>query len=112
MKTSTSINDPRSQPNFHSSHFPRANGKEAPPAQTGDRNEKVVLEFLAVYYALNCEQAYLREVRKNTASPEQAAVERECFQSIEKILIQRDSLEDKYAPIGIIAEPVIENGFT
>jgi hypothetical protein len=112
MKTSTSMDDPRSQPNFQPSHFPRANGKEAPPAHTGDRNEKVVLEFLAVYYALNCEHATLREVRHNAASSQQAAVERERLQAIEKVLIQRDGLEDKYAPIGIIAEPVVENGFT
>ena len=65
-----------------------------------------------MYYALNREQAKLRDVRNNAAAPQQTAAERERLQAIEKVLIQRDGLEDKYAPLGIIAEPVGENGFT
>jgi hypothetical protein len=109
---STPINDPRGQPGFQSAHYPKANGKEPPPANAEDRNDRIVLEFLSVYYALNREQAKLRDVRNNAASPQQTAAERERLQAIEKVLIQRDGLENKYAPLGIIAEPVVENGFT
>ena len=112
MNTATAINDPRGQPDFEFSHYPKANGKEAPPANAGDRNERIVLEFLSVYYALNREHAKLRDVRQTAESPQRTAQERERLQDIEKVLIQRDSLEDKYAPIGIIAEPVVQNGFT
>jgi hypothetical protein len=106
MNTAISIDDPRGRSDFQSSHYPKANGKEAPPLDAQDRNDRIVLEFLSVYYALNCEHAKLRQVRNNTAQ------ERERLQAIEKVLIQRDGLEDKYAPFGVIAEPVVENGFT
>jgi len=112
MNTATAIDDPRGQPDFEFSHYPKANGKEAPPANAGDRNERIVLEFLSIYYALNRAHAKLRDVRQAAESPQRSAQERECLQGIEKVLIQRDSLEDKYAPLGIIAEPLVQNGFT
>jgi hypothetical protein len=112
MNIPTATNDPRGQPDFEFSHYPKANGKEAPPANAGDRNERIVLEFLAIYYALNREHAKLRDVRQTAESPQRTAQERERLQTIEKVLIQRDSLEDQCAPIGIIAEPVVQNGFT
>jgi hypothetical protein len=88
------------------------NGKEAPPANTRDRNEQITLEFLSAYYALNCEHASLLHLRQDTESRARAAAELERLQAIEAVLIQRDALEDKYAPMGIIAEPIVENGFT
>lgn len=112
MNTEKPIDDPRGRPDFQFSHYPKANSKDAPPANAEDRNAQIVLEFLAIYYALNCEQAKLREVRAAAASPQQTARERERLQAIEKILIERDRLEDRYAPFGIIAEPVVRNGFT
>jgi len=104
------LEDPRSRPEFLSHYYPSANGKDPPAVNAAGRNEQIMLEFLAVYYRLNCAYARLCEVRK-TASPERSQQERECMQAIEKVLILRDALEDRYAPYGVIAEPVAREGF-
>ena len=104
--------DPRSRSDFLPQHYPRANGKEAPPIDAAAQNDRIVLEFLAVYYKLNCEYFHLLEVRERPDSRERSGAERERLQAIEKVLILRDSLEDRCAPLGVIAEPVVKEGFT
>ena len=74
-------------------------------------NERITNELLATYYYLNCEFCRLREVRQQSPSPERAAAERERLQAIERVLIVRDGLEDFYAPLGVIAEPIVKDGF-
>ena len=71
-----------------------------------------MLEFLAVYYELNSESSRLLEVRKRPDSQQRSEAERERLQAIEKVLVLRDGLEDRYAPFGVIAEPVVQEGFT
>ena len=104
--------DPRSRSDFLPQHYPRANGKEAPPIDAAAQNDRILLEFLAVYYKLNCEYFHLLEVRERPDSRERSGAERERLQAIEKVLILRDSLEDRCAPLGVIAEPVVKEGFT
>jgi len=104
--------DPRSRSDFLPQHYPRANGKEAPPIDAAAQNDRIVLEFLAVYYELNSESSRLLEVRKRPDSQQRSEAERERLQAIEKVLILRDGLEDRYAPFGVIAEPVVQEGFT
>jgi hypothetical protein len=104
--------DPRSRSGFLSHYYPSANGKPAPPADSTERNDLIMLEFLAAYYEINREYARLLEVRKEPESPERSAAERERLQAIESVLILRDGLEDRYAPFGVIAEPVVKDGFT
>jgi len=104
--------DPRGRNDFLSQHYPTANGKEAPPVDAAERNDRVILELLAAYYHVNCEYSRLLEVRKSANSPERSDAERKCLQAIEKVLVVRDALEDRYAPFGVIAEPVVKEGFT
>ena len=104
--------DPRREPGFRPSFYPSANGKDAPPVDADAQNDRILLEFLAVYYELNCEYFRLLEVRERPNSRERAGAERERLQAIEKVLILRDSLEDRCAPLGVIAEPVVKEGFT
>jgi len=100
--------DPRPLPGFVPSLFPLANG--APPAVSADpRNDAVVMAFLAAYYEINVRWTELRAVRHNAAFLEQ---ERAALQAIEAALRQRDELENYYAPYGIIAEPIMEDGLT
>src|SRR5262249_19050206 len=56
--------------------------------------------------------AALLEIRREPKSAGQASKESEQLKAIEKTLIARDRLEDHYAPFGVIAEPLIEKGFT
>ena len=104
--------DPRIHDDFRPRHYPRVNGRDAPPPEATERNDRIKLEFLAAYYALNGGYAALLEARGHPDSPERRQAEKKCLQNIERLLIVRDGLEDQYAPFGVIAEPVVENGFT
>jgi len=104
--------DPRSRDGYLPQYYPTANGRHAPPADAAERNDRITLDFLAAYYELNREYARLREVRQQPDSPERNEADRERLQAIEKVLILRDGLEDRYAPLGVIAEPVVKDGFT
>ena len=104
--------DPRQCAGFLPRFYPTANGKAAPAAESPDRNERVALEFLAAYYQLNREYSRLVEIRKQPHSLENTEAERKCLQELEKVLVIRDGLEDRYAPFGVIAEPRVKDGFT
>jgi hypothetical protein len=104
-----SILDPRGLPDFVPSLFPLANGI-APAASADPRNDQVVLAFLAAYYELNVRWIELRELRSRPHQPGFAEAERTALQTIEAALRQRDELEDRFAPYGIIAEPVLRDG--
>jgi hypothetical protein len=108
----SNFEDPRGCADFLPQFYPTANAKDAPPADSPGQNERIVLEFLAAYYHLNCQYSRLLEVRKEPASPERKEAERKCLQDVEKVLIVRDALEDRYAPLGIIADPAVQDGFT
>jgi hypothetical protein len=107
-----SLKDPRCSRGFLPQHHPRVNGREAPPVDTTEGNERITIEFLAAYYHLNCEYSRLLEVRRSPVSPCRCEAEKNALQAIEKVLIVRDSLEDRYAPLGVITEPVVQDGFT
>lgn len=104
--------DPRRESGFQPEHFPRANGKDAPPLEATAWEDRVTVEFLAAYYELNRAYASLRRTRERPKSPEAASEERECLQRLEGRLVHRDALEDRYAPAGVIAESVNQEGFT
>ena len=104
--------DPRRCADFLPQFYPTANGKEAPPLDSPGQNDRIVLEFLAAYYHLNCEYSCLLEVREQSPSPQRDEAERKRLAGIEKVLIVRDALEDRYAPFGVIAAPTVREGFT
>jgi hypothetical protein len=103
------IVDPRVHPDFIPSLFPLANGA-APVASADPRNDQVVLAFLAAYYELNVRWNELRELRSRPDQPDFGHCERTTLQGIETALRRRDELEDRFAPFGIIAEPVLKDG--
>ena len=108
----STFEDPRRRADFLAQFYPTANGKGALPPDSVGQNERIVLEFLAAYYDLNCQYSRLLEVRKQPGSPARDEAERKCLQEIEKVVIVRDGLEDRYAPFGVIAEPTVRGGFT
>jgi hypothetical protein len=71
-----------------------------------------MIEFQAAYYDLNCHYSRLLAVRAQGETPEVKNAEYECLRAIEKALIIRDGLEDEYASSGVIAEPVVMDGYT
>ena len=104
--------DPRSESGFQPQHFPRANGKAPPPVDAAKWEERVMIEFLAAYYELNRAYAALLRIRTRPQPSQAASEELECLQLLEGRLVRRDALEDRYAPAGVIAEPVNQEGFT
>jgi hypothetical protein len=112
LETHLSLEDPRCCTGFLPHYHPRVNGGEAPPVDTMEGNERMTIEFLAAYYHLNCEYSKLLEIRQRPAGPVRSEAEMKALQALEKILIVRDSLEDRYAPLGVITDPVVKDGFT
>jgi hypothetical protein len=107
-----SIEDPRCRPDFLPRYYPQANGREAPSVGATDQNDAIQLKFLAVYYELNLAHARLQEVRQTPASAERKKSEKLCLQAVERLLIMRDGIEDGLAPLGVIADPVVQGGVT
>jgi hypothetical protein len=108
----STFEDPRGRADFLAQFYPTANSKPAPPADSIGQNERIILEFLAAYYHLNCDHSRLLHVRTQPISPERTEAERKCLQEIEKAVIVRDAVEDRYAPLGVIAEPAVREGLT
>lgn len=111
-KTEPMLLDPRQRHDFLPHLYPKANGRALTLDAAASRNDRIVFEFLAAYYHLNCLYARLLEVRRTPASQERDQAEREQLRAIEKALIERDALEDRYAPIGVVAEPLSKDGLT
>jgi hypothetical protein len=109
---SDGFEDPRSRGDFLPQYYPKVNGRDAPPLDAAERNDRLALEFLAAYYDLNRAYAGLLQVRLEPATTQRQEAERKGLQAVERLLIMRDSLEDRYAPLGVIVEPVVEGGFT
>jgi hypothetical protein len=103
--------DPRSLPDFELRHYPRVNGVDPPAPDAAERNDRIKREFAAAYYALNCEHARMIALRSRPDSIGRGTEEKTLLQKIERLLIARDELEDFYAPFGVIAEPVVKEGF-
>jgi hypothetical protein len=108
----TAGTDPSTRPGFNPAWLPLANGSSALPPSADPRNVDVVREFQAAYYEINTWWAALRTLRAQPDAPDFAQQERTALQNIETALRHRDELEDRFAPVGIIAEPLMENGLT
>jgi hypothetical protein len=106
-----STRDPRQRPGFDPALFPRAHGAAAPPVGSRDPTDRTKLQFLSVYYELNACYANLLQVRAAPPSPARNTAERRILRRIERTLRRRDAIEDHYAPIGILAEPIMQAGF-
>ena len=100
------MNDPRSLPGFEPTLYPQCD-HGVPPTDISVTTIRK-LEFLAAYYELNRSYRALMSIRANGRSQQE---ERAALQAIERALLARDALEDKYAPFGVVASPEFENGF-
>ena len=92
--------DPRLEPDFVAGCFPLCEGKDSPPVGTEDLKDRRKLEFVAAYYRINC--AYERRAAASENDRRTAVV------ALNSQLSARDELEDRYAPIGFLAEPRLQ----
>ena len=75
-------------------------------------NERVVREFLGAYYDIDVRATELRRVREARGFRRVNSDERAALQALEAALRCRDELEDRHAPRGVVAEPVLREGIT
>jgi hypothetical protein len=101
--------DPSKARGFAPELYPTANGGGLP---AGVANESVVLEFLAAYYDINARATELQRIRQAPGYRSGSPAERAALQGLESALRRRDELEDRNAPCGVIAEPVMRDGIT
>lgn len=65
-------------------------------------------EFITAYHVINHR---VRELRAIQAAPSSADQEHAAQQDVERALLERDAVEDRYARLGIIATPIVRDGF-
>ena len=89
---------------------PRCDGQPAPlPADTS-LHAVVRREYVAVYTRLNRLARELSSVRTHRASSGGVDAERAVLQAMDRVLIERDALDDRHALVGISATPVVRDG--
>ncbi|MBX3743786.1 MAG: hypothetical protein KF833_00610 [Verrucomicrobiae bacterium] len=84
--------------------MPACDGGAWPAADTSDADGRQQIEFLAAYYRLNRLHRALEECRAGAAGPGAEAV---LVAALHRAIEFRDRLEDRCAPVGFDAEPVM-----
>jgi len=102
------LKDPRTKPTFQPAFMPLCDFDDPPTSSPLGRNDSIRFEFLSVYYELNATSAQLLAIDQGRSSESRRS---QVQARIEKLSLLRDRLEDQYAPLGIIAEPEVQEGF-
>jgi len=112
LKTSAQLSKPRLK-SLGPDHplYPACDGERWSNHRRDDPEKSVKRQFLEAYFRINL--AYARLVAFRTKHSQSAKPrERAILQEIEKALVHREGLEDRYAARGIAATPVYSSGFT
>ncbi len=96
------MTDPRTDHDFEPEHFPLCDGRPSVPGAPATDDGARMLEFLAAYYAIN--RLTARVAKARSAGGDAAAPLRE----LAGARAARDALEDRCAPVGFLAEPVLD----
>lgn len=95
--------DPRGSENFDPAFLPLCDGAEVPAPTSDEPQVRKIIEFAAVYYAMNQAVTNAAEARvKGDFAAETAALA-----DLREASHVRDALEDRYAPEGFLAEPLM-----
>jgi hypothetical protein len=98
--------DPRLLFDFNPGFLPACDGGRLPPLHTSDRWERLVIEFCGAYYTMNGILARIQDARlANDGEGERLAMDQ-----LREASRTRDLLEDRCAPQGFFAEPVMDKG--
>lgn len=100
--------DPRKRPgSLEATHLPACDGGPWPGIDPSDILSRQKLEFLAVYSHLNRLYDYMNVLRGSGSREEKQVVA-----ALQRVIAFRDQLEDRYAPTGFYAEPVLKGHLT
>ena len=91
--------------------YPACDGEPWKKRGRSDPQTTMKRQFLDAYFRINLVYARLMAFRKKRPS-KAFGTERAILRQIEKAIVFRETLEDRYAPRGIVATPVYRDGFT
>jgi hypothetical protein len=103
--------DPRAARDFELKLFPSCDGHPVAGPGHRPRVSQMKLRFLEAYYRINREYARLVAWRERRARSGATVTERALLEAIERAIVAREALEDRFAARGIVAMPVYWNGF-
>jgi len=109
--------DPRLDRTFDPAAWPLCNGTPAPSRHPSNLYERRCLEFLAAYYHLNRLNRDLLDARQQAERPGRTGLQtrkqrvRSILSGINRATRALEKVEDRYAPIGFYAEPVMDGVF-
>ena len=118
MSKSTSLDRTATSNELGPSHrlYPACDGEPWKNREPSDPQTTVKRQFLDAYFRINLAYARLVAFRKKGRSqsptPKAFRMERAILRQIEKAIVSREALEDRYAPRGVVATPVYSDGFT
>ena len=100
--------DPRTTGDFRANLWPSRTGAPDPPIGSENLHDCRCIEFLAVYYLVNCRHDELIAARNRNASEDEIAARlKNAADAVQAV----DDLEDRYAPIGFYGEPTMDGAF-
>ena len=104
MSQPSELTDPRKLPDFNPAWLPLCDGGKAPPMDTDRPALQRVIQFAAQYYAMNRAVAAIEAGRAASDADAEIAA----LKDLRSASHARDALEDRWAPEGFLAEPVME----
>lgn len=105
------MNDPRKEPGYVPGLLPSCDGQPFGLVPRTDRWWSIKARFLFAFYRINVEHARLIEARRTSNHRSRPVTERPILQAIERAIVAREALEDRYASRGWVAFPLYLNGF-
>ena len=90
--------------------YPACDGERSKDQRRADPQKRIKRQFLEAYFRINL--AYARLVAWRAKQPPSGKSERAILREIEKALLHREGLEDRYAARGVVATPAYSEGFT
>ena len=102
--------DPRLRRGFESNRYPLADGLPPPPVGSERGTSKAKLEFLEAYYETNVALSQLLDLQSAGESRTAPRYVRS-VENLRLALARRNSVEERYRPVGFWAEPEYEGSF-
>lgn len=100
------ITDPRLMPDFDAAYLPLCDGGPVPQLNSDNLHSDRMIEFASIYYAMN----RAMDAAQAAKSGGDALAEQEALRKVCRLSVLRDALEDRYAPQGFLAEPLLSEG--
>lgn len=104
------MKNPRNVAGFNPRLYPSCDGGPFELVPRADRHRRIKARFLAAYHRINVEYTRLRAVRQSKSRPGRTHSERRVLQALERAIVARETLEDRYASRGIVATPFYHDG--